>query len=62
MNKQPAGRLFICIIPRFSPRLTTSFESSEGMMEEQTWWAYVVWLLTVMVVYVARTSAFSGGL
>jgi len=26
------------------------------------WWAYVVWLLTVMVVYVARTSAFSGGM
>lgn len=31
-------------------------------MEEQTWWAYVVWLLTVMVVYVARTGAFSGGM
>jgi len=31
-------------------------------MRDVPWWAYVVWLLTVMVVYVARTGAFSGGL
>lgn len=31
-------------------------------MRDVPWWAFVAWLLTVMVVYVARTGAFSGGL
>ncbi len=33
------------------------------MNNSTPWWAFVVWLLTVMVVYVARTAGgFAGGL